>query len=76
MENFRRFTIWGIDEEELAEAAQLVEAHMDGETGRNVIYYQVEGEEAALPYDCGFISDAALEDVALRYVVVEQGAAA
>ena len=73
--DFRRYTVWGENAAELELAADKVDAYMNGGKGRNIIYYQIIGAETPLPYDCGFITDAALEELGLGFIVVEQKAA-
>ena len=69
MENFKRFTVWSECLEELELAAERVDAYMNGGKGRNIINYQVIGTEAPLPYDFGFITDAALKELEQGFIV-------
>lgn len=72
MEEYKRFTVWGEDIEELEEASDRVDLYMDFQKGHNVIYYQVIGERQPAPYDCGFITDKALEELQQGFIVTEK----
>lgn len=74
-DNYRRYTVWGLYPEECEAAADKVDACMAECTGRNIISYQVIGEEEPLPYDFGFITDKALAELIQAFIVVEQGVA-
>lgn len=67
----KSYTIVGVDTEELEYAADRVDEYMSEGTGRNAIYYQIIGDKAPLPYDVGFVSDMALTELMLEFVIVE-----
>lgn len=69
MENFKRFTVWGENAEELEFAADRVDDYMKGKTGNNIIYYQIIGEERPQPFDCGFITDKDLKELQQGFIV-------
>lgn len=69
---YRRFTVWGKSADELEKASEHVDAYMDQRIGRNIISYQVMGELQPQPYDYGFITDNALEELSQGFIIVPE----
>lgn len=67
----KEFTIIGESLEALEYAAERVEAYMDEKIGNNVIHYQIMGELRRMPWDSGYITDEALKELNMGFIVVE-----
>jgi len=70
MNDYRTLTILGECLEELEAAAERVEQLMDQGTGRNVVRYQIIGDDRRQPWDSGYITDEALQELQLGYIVI------
>lgn len=66
------FTVLGECLEELELAAERIDAYMGKKIGHNAIHYQIIGQPQQLPYDTGFITDAALEEMQLGFILVQE----
>lgn len=65
------YTVWSFEREELEEAADKVDSLMDQGAGLNEIRYQIMGDPEPLPFDTGYITDSALEELQRGFIVVE-----
>ena len=65
----KEFTIWGEALEELERAVDRVDAYMDQRAGDNVIRYQIMGEPQHMPWDSGYITDEALEELQQGFII-------
>lgn len=69
---YRRFTVWGKSAAELERASESVYEYMSQRIGRNIISYQIMGESQPQPYDYGFITDEALKELELGFIIVPE----
>lgn len=72
MNNIKEFTVWGEDLEELNRAVEKVDCYMNRKIGDNVIIYRIIGEEKPQPWDSGYITDEALEELQQGFIIVKE----
>lgn len=70
---YRRFTVWGKSADELERASESVDEYMSQRIGRNIISYQIKGESQPQHYYYGFITDEALQELELGFIIVPEG---
>lgn len=66
----RRFTLMAKSADELKRVLEYVDSYMSQRIGENIISYQVIGESQTQPYDYGFITDRALEELKQEFIII------
>ena len=74
MQDSKEYIVLGWSQEELEDAVERIDRHMDRRTGPNAIRYGLvdvaHGKTEAMPWDTGYITDEALEDMQRGFIVI------